>query len=233
MQQTEDRATEIGPGVRRSRRVRGPELYEARDPDLLRWIGRYGVVSPQQVARRWFGTQEAANRRLRKLEQLGLVRRDRTFWHAPYAVRLTGAGVRLAGVDVPPAKLSLAELRHSLAVVDLVEDLIRQYPQAELHTDRELRVQRGRERRAGTRKEGRGRTPDGLLTFPDGRTLAIELDLSPKATSDYERAVRAYEQERFTRVWWYVPSLEARERLVAVVAKLRADDLIEVRVWVP
>ena len=60
--------------------------------------------------------------------------------------------------------------------------------------------------------------------------VAIELDLTPKRTKDYERILRSYTQERFDQVWWYVVP-GAVPRLTKVVADNRADDFVEVRPW--
>src|SRR5436190_8478207 len=114
----------VAGGRRRLPARRGPQLTD-RDVEILAWIGRHGVVTPAQVARHFFTRDDgsvgqwAAYRRLRKLEELGLTREDRTFWREPNVLRLTTAGARLADIDVGPARLVLGELRHTLALVDL------------------------------------------------------------------------------------------------------------------
>ena len=88
----------------------GPQVTD-RDIEILAWIGRHGVVTPAQVARHFFTRdggnvgQWAAYRRLRKLEEVELVRQDRTFWCEANVLRLTGAGARLADIDTGPARL--------------------------------------------------------------------------------------------------------------------------------
>ena len=77
---------------------------------------------------------------------------------------------------------------------------------------------------SGTRRPGRGRTPDGW------RQVAVELELTPKRTKDFERILRSYMQERFDLVWWYVlPGTVSRLR--RVVTDNRANDYVEVRPW--
>jgi hypothetical protein len=196
-------------------------------------------VTPTQVARHFFhresGTvgQWAAYRRIRKLEQLALIRHDRTFWRESTVLRLTGAGARLADAGVRPAHLVLAEIRHTLAVVDLVEALIgRSPPGTMLRTERELRGQRRRELREGTRTPGQGRLPDAVFIHPAGAEVAVELDLTPKRSRHVERILAAYLNERYQRIVWYVlPRQEQRVR--AIVRKHRADDYVEVRAWYP
>src|SRR5713101_4440888 len=170
----------------------GPQVTD-RDVEILGWIGRHGVVTPAQVARHFFTRDDgavglwAAYRRLRKLEELALVRQDRTFWREANVLRLTGAGSRLADIDVGPARLVLAEVRHTLAAVDLVEALFAQSPEGtEVRMERELRIGRRRELTDGTRTPGRGRVPDALFILPGDAKVGIELDMTPKRSRDLE-----------------------------------------------
>ena len=208
-----------------------------RDRAMLAWIGRHGIVTPDQVARRFFVGSDgvvgkrAAHRRLLKLEICGLVQRDATsLYRSPQVIRITRAGARTGEVDISPARLVEAEIRHSLALVDLMDGLAGAYPDGAVRTEREIRTDRFHERSSGTRGPGRGRTPDGELTLGSGLLVAIELDLTPKRTVTYGRILRSYIQERFDRVWWYVVP-GALPRLTKVVADNRADDFVEVRPW--
>jgi hypothetical protein len=230
------RGAAIG-GRRRLPARRGPQLTN-RDVEILAWIGRHGVVTPAQVARHFFtredGTigQWAAYRRLRKLEDMGLTREDRTFWREPNVLRLTGPGARLTDIEVGPAKLVLGELRHTLALVDLIEWLLLNSPKGtEIRTEREMRAERRRELTRGARKPGRGRVPDAVFIAPrGGATVAIELDITPKRSRDLENILRAYIQERHDRIVWYVLPRQ-QDRLKEIVRKEKADDVVEVRAW--
>lgn len=216
----------------------GPQITQ-RDREILGWIGRHGIVTADQVARRFFSRedgatgQRAAYRRLTILESLGFVRRDRTpFWRAPQVLRITKAGAEVGEVDVAPARIVEPELRHALSLVDLVEQLSAEHRTATLRTEREIRTDRWHERHAGTRDPARGRTPDAVLTQRNGKVVAIELDLTPKRSKDFERILRAYKQERFDHVWWYVVP-GAVERVARLVKDNRADDFVDVRPWKP
>src|SRR5579884_4165538 len=111
----------------------GPQITQ-RDREILAWIGRHGIVTAEQVARRFFARddgatgQRAAYRRLLVLEGMRLVRRDRTpFWRAPQVLRITKAGAEVGEVDVAPARIVEPDLRHALALVDLTEQLAAQH----------------------------------------------------------------------------------------------------------
>jgi len=209
----------------------------ARDRQMLAWIGKHGMVTADQIARRFFARDDgalgkrAALRRLAVLEKLHLIQRDRTpFWRAPQVIRVTQSGAEIGEVSVRPARLVEGEVRHAVALVDLVEELAAFNRGSSLRTEREIRTDRWHQRQDGKLRPGRGRTPDGELTLRDGRVVAIELDLTPKRSKDFERILRAYRQERFDAVWWYVVP-GAVPRVVKLVNDNRVDDFVEVRPW--
>jgi|SRR5579883_21627 len=187
----------------------GPQVTE-RDVAILGWVGRHGVVTADQVAAKFFARDDgavgtwAAYRRLRVLEAERLIRRKIVFARWPAVLRLTGPGARLAAADVAPAKLVLPELRHSLALVDLMEKLQREHPGSGIVTEREMRALRFRELAMGNRTAGYGRIPDGVLHLPDGRAIAVELDLTSKRQRNIEHVITGYAQERYAEVWWFV-----------------------------
>lgn len=224
-----------------------------RDLAILEWMARWGIVTREQVRRRFFPVADAGNgmgtvdpaagetplavpavvnRRIAKLESIGLIRSDRTLWNVPQALRVTRKGIHMLGSDLAPAKLSLAYVPHSFAVVDLVEALLARHPGTEAVTERELRdedLAARRLRRTSLRRYGR--IPDALLIRPDNSTVAIELDLLPKASRRYEEIVDAYLGELFDAIWWYCPSHAAARRLGDIVTRKNANDLIDVREW--
>ena len=202
-----------------------------RDLEMLRWVGRHGTVTIDQITRRFFSAKRTAYIRIAKLTDLRLLQRDRWLWNEPQIIRLTTAGARLVSDSILPASLVYADLNHSLQLVDLLEELARMHPEADVKTEREIRGERSRQIRDRQRDVGRGRMPDGLLTFLDGRTIAIELDRTSKRSREYALNIRAYAAEKFTTVWWFAPSEETATRLRDVVAREYADHLIQVFVW--
>lgn len=228
---------------RTGRRVRGTQLTE-RDGEILRWMTRHGVVTAELVGRRFFWRSAvndygkwAVYRRLRALRELGLVLGNKPYADRPAVLRVTREGARIADVGLRPAPLVLSELRHSIAVVWLTEYLLAENADAELTTERELRAERYRELRDGTRQAEQGRAPDALLRIPTKgagaqgvMTVAVELDLTRKDRRAMERMIRQYDREKVDRVWWYVTPARL-ERTRALVRELRADDRIEVREW--
>lgn len=213
----------------------GPQVTD-RDVDILRWIGRHGIVTPEQVASHFFGRDGgrvgtwAAYRRLRVLATMKLVRRDYTFYRSPQVIRLTRQGAECADIDLQPAHLVLAEVRHALAVVDLTEQLLAEHSSASLETEREIRADRRRQLHDHERQPGRGRIPDAVLHLRNGKAIAVELDLTPKRKRDLETILHAYMQESYDAVWWYV-SRRTVARVREIVRENRADDFVTIKAW--
>ena len=208
----------------------GPRLT-ARDVDVLRWITRHGIVTADQIGAAYFPSKWAAYKRLKALDAMGLIRRDAAWHRAPKVIRVSPAGARVADIGVKEARLSLAQVPHDVAVVDLCEYLLAHNKGATLQTERELRVAQYR-----TTVKGRGamaRTPDGVLTLKDGTTVAFELDLTHKDSRTVDSVVRAYERQtkQFAKMWWFVDGHAAAERYARVVKQRKADDFITVHEW--
>ena len=195
------------------------------------------------VSRRFFWrTKEkthgkwAAYRRLAAMQRLRLVLSDKPYANQPAVLRVTREGARIADVGLRPAPLVLSQLRHSLAIVPLVERLVAENRGCELVTERELRAERYRLRREGA-DTSLGRTPDALLRIPKPRAkkavtrVAIELDLARKDRRALERMVHQYDHEDGVDVvWWYVLPMRVK-RTEAIVKELDAEDRFEVREW--
>ncbi len=215
-----------------------------RDPDILRWIGRYGVVTTEQVARRWFHRKETtvgpwttsgAYRRLLVLKNMGLLQRDQLYLRGPHILRLTPKGARLVGPGVRPARLVPATVGHALAVVDLTEDLLVRFPEAVLITEREIRRDQIRARRShGATGPILKRVPDAMLRLPTGEMMAVELDHTPKTTNDIKRIANAYHKHHpsiFNGVLWYARPGRTVARVRKTVVETGFDGFITVEEW--
>jgi len=232
-------------GARRARSAPAAHhVLTPRDQEILGWIGRYGVVSTEQVARHWFPRKEttagpwtttAAYRRVRVLETMGLLQRDQLYLHGPHILRLTPKGARTVGPGARPARLVPATVGHALAVVDLTEELLPQFREATLVTEREIRSEQIRARRT----HGRDgvvlrRVPDAMFRFASGKADAVELDYTPKTTKDIKRIAYTYDEHHpaiFKRVLWYAPRGRIVARVRATVADLGLDSFITVEEW--
>jgi hypothetical protein len=215
-----------------------------RDLDVLEFLTRYGAATAEQVRREFFGDSiKAAYRRLKSLEERGMIKGERVFYKMPGVYRVTEPGARLAQVDLPPPRRDLARLHHVLEVVELSWAL----RSGELHhgeprlgegvedwiTEREIRrdklIER-REKESGRMKKGglMGRTPDGLMILEDGSEIAVELELTPKRGASYRKIFSDYERQlgegELDGVRFYFASQKALKRASELAGR---HDLLE------
>ena len=221
-----------------------------RDVEIVRWIGRVGVAEARQVAARWQREpwrqdgaakgMPASNvyRRLRGLEAQGLLARKRLLHGEPGVFLATVDGLRLAGLDLRARKVSAAGVAHATQATWLALLLEEEFGPERVVTEREVRARDGSAERPAYAIAAGGKLPSGRLRLhfpdfavedgPDGRPLAIELELSAKGQRRLLEIVRAYVRARHVgAVRYYVTSASARQ-VRAAVSEARAESLVEV-----
>ncbi|HEV8635670.1 MAG TPA: replication-relaxation family protein, partial [Chloroflexota bacterium] len=159
-----------------------------RDRAILRDAVRFGALTVEQIARRRFGSVWTAYDRLKALATAGYLELVRVWHGAPGVNVATPEGTRVAGVGLPPARVTASTLAHHLAVADLAERLLAAHPGARWLTERELRsdaMAAARDRASGRLLDGTPHVPDGVLVLPDGRRVAVELECSAKGGARY------------------------------------------------
>lgn len=217
----------------------------ARDFKVLRWILRHGVVTANQVRRDFFPSQRRAYGRLRDLGQAGLLTHRRVLYGEPGVYRATERGAELADIGLTPGRLRWPDLEHSLSVVDLSQDLLRENPGARWVTEREIRrdsmEREYRDPESGklvaVADQSRDRRPDGLLIQPGGRMVAVEYEQTPKRSGVYEKlvedlATKMMLGEYFDRVLFVFKSERPVERLQEIAESWDSGgEYFEFRVW--
>ncbi len=168
---------------------------------------------------------------------------SREFWTGwvpfpgPGVYVVTWTGMRQIGQrPLPPTKITtlrrLRALRTHLFVVDLATWLMQQHPGTVWLTHREmLREAMAQVRqRSGCLLDGAGHVPEGLLSFPSTKRVAVELDLSPRPRRVYERIVAVHINEpRADQVHWYASDTDETLDIVERVVRDRnAGDRIRV-----
>jgi DNA-binding transcriptional ArsR family regulator len=187
-----------------------------RDRLLLEFIAEHRLVLSNHVQALLGVSAQTASRRLRALEQAGLVDRETLFYRYPAHYRIRRRGLELIGSrlgvpkrglnvahDVGVAWLWLAARRGafgSLAAV-VSERTMRSRDGAEAHASR-VTGRSGQEpfgvRLAGRGPRGRPRLhyPDLLLVDREGRRIAVELELSSKGRSRRHQIIGGYASDR-------------------------------------
>lgn len=173
---------------------------------------RYATTT--QIAQRFGVKPIIIQRRIRfLLLPEGLVWWQQYQLRQPWVCGITAAGASVADSQLSASEFKWSQFAHVLTTNDLYIWLEQQYPDATLQTDRELRAQEGAQLRKGPRRH----VPDGLLTFPDGRRIAIEAELSEKGI-DRIKAI-LLELARYDGSWYYCSTQGIANRIATLAAQ--------------
>jgi excisionase family DNA binding protein len=116
-------------------------MLTARDREIVRWIGRQGVVRAEHVMSRFSIGRTATYRRLHELVDYGLVRRHRLLYNDGGLLTATADGLRWAELHrLSPARIGVALVPHMIASAALAAELEPQLVHETLLGDREHRA---------------------------------------------------------------------------------------------
>lgn len=199
-----------------ARRTRSSPRITDRDRLLLEFIAEQRLVLPGHVQALLGVSAASARRRLRALEQAGLVLENQLFHGYPPHCRIRREGLQLIGSALPVPRASAA-VRHDVGVAWLWLAARRGTLGSirEVVSEREMRSRDGTEAHAarvtgrslrelfGVRLSGQGpggrpalHYPDLLLVDRDGRRIAVELELSSKGQARRHRIIGGYAADR-------------------------------------
>jgi hypothetical protein len=166
----------------------------------------------EQVASKFGLSVFTVKKRLSELKNWDYLVYEKLFHEKPGVYRAGAKGAAVTGDSLPAARLTLGSYEHDLQLVDLAVSL-EQKTGAHWQTDRQLRHEKGL-KGVGTP----GHSPDGILLFPGGDRVAVELELSPKGAGRLEKILREYVRRRYKEVWYFVNSgyLAARIQTAAL-----------------
>lgn len=177
-----------------------------RDRILLSFAAEHRFVTAAQIAVVLEVTWAAGDARLRALCGGGYLRREQKLHRTPAAHRITSAGLRAIGSELPgPRALDLATYRHddALAWLTLAAARGRFGALREVVSERRMRSEDARPPRGATRHgvrlgglgpRGRERLhyPDLVVTTASGHRVAFELELSTKTPERREWILAGY-----------------------------------------
>ena len=191
------------PRRKRGTRVRSRSrlLFQPRDREILRFVGRAGVMELPQIARVFWGDSEgsrvAAARRLRRLTDNGLLDTSVGALHHPNRVTLTSLGAERVPGDghvlrtrirgFSPAADHLLAAAHVWSCLTVRLALSRGPRLLRFVTEAEIRRALGRADRA--------LIPDGLAIIGSERTsvvLALECDLATEVAEVFAKKALRY-----------------------------------------
>lgn len=183
-----------------------------RDRELLQFINDFGFCEMPQLDAR-FGLKHPRNYQLvKRLVAGGYLKHERLLHGRHGVLRLTPRGAKLT--TLPAIKqVSLGTYHHDLTLIRVYLQLRARYPEATWLSERQLRCDK--------HYDGVGKTghlPDGILVFPDGKQVAVEVELTLKSRYRLESILKGYGGAfEYQEVWYYCAS-----RIVAPMASMAA-----------
>lgn len=206
----------------------------ARDQELVRWVGRLGAATLEQLRERFGLGRTVAYRRTAACIEGGLIERVHLLHGRPAFLRATVRGLRYTGLPLPVAQLSPELANHWLACGWAALRLARASGSV-IVTERELRLQErveGRPLASATLDEHadgslRLHRPDLVLVGEEG-VIAIEVELTPKAPQRLDAIVKAWRGARCVdRVRYYAAAGTTMRGLERAVERRRAEGRVE------
>lgn len=219
----------------------------ARDFVVLEFAAEHRVVISEHVAALLDRPSRAASARLHALSRAGYLRDAWVFDGRPPAFLISRKGLNVIGSTLPTPRLDLREYTHDIGVawlwlaarsgsfgaVDSIygERRIRSRDAAGDRDDQPLAVRLGG---FGPRGRERLHYPDLLLIAPNGRRIALELELSRKGRSRREDILTGYAfDNRVDRVLYFVEDRRLGRSIQDSARRLGLSARVHVQpVWV-
>ena len=222
-------------------------MITPRDRLLLEMTAEHRLILPAHAQALLGVSYSAAMSRLRSLSSGGYLAARRVFAGAPASYQITGPGLAVIQSSLPRPQLDLRAYAHDVGVAWLW--LAAQGgtfgPLAQIVSERTMRSQDGRReadstiepfgvRLGGAGPMGRERLhyPDLLLVTPDGRRIALELELSAKGSARREKILAGYGSDpRIAAVLYLVEQPGLAKTIQASARRLGISHLVHVQ-WV-
>jgi hypothetical protein len=166
----------------------------------------------------------------------GLLERVAPLRGEPALVRATREGMRFAGLGLQVARISPALLPHWAACSAVWLSLEREFGVGMVISEAELRLEEalaGEAVASAKLGEGRGGRPrlhrPDLAVLGNGRPIAIEVELTPKAPGRLQQIVRAWRRARcITEARYYAAPGKTRRAVERAVERAHARERVRV-----
>jgi hypothetical protein len=187
------------------------ESARSRDQELVRYVGRHGIVSIQHVMEAMVVGRTAAYRRVAACVEGGLLERLDLVRSEPPVLRATREGLRYAGLGLSVAAVSPGEVEHGLRCASAALAAEQHFGPERVLSERELAFAELVEGRPIASAKV-GELPDGspqlhrpdLAILSKVGTLAVEVELTPKSPRRLERIMSAWSRARWVKEVQYL-----------------------------
>lgn len=228
---------------------RAPPQLTERDRSLLAFIADHRLVLASQAQILLGASDSVTSARLRALSRGGYVTAHRLFHQQPGCYQVTRSGLAAIGSDLPRPRIDLRSYMHDVGLgwLWLAARAGKFGPLSDVLSERQLRSRDGLPgsggERLGVRMFGFGpggreqlHYPDLLLRTPDGKRIAIELELTAKGRTRREKILSGYAADRkIDAVVYLVNRPEVERSVTASARKLGIAELVHVQrfAWTP
>ncbi len=212
-----------------------------RDLELMRYIGRHGIVAIEHVMSAMGVGRTATYNRVATCIERGLLERLDLLRSEPRLLRATRDGLRYAGLGLPVAVPSPGSADHWLRCATTAQLLGEEFDPSQVITERELVLaEQIEERPIASAKVGewldgspRLHRPDLAILTEEG-TIAIEVELTSKSPRRLKGVIRAWRRASWvSEVRYYCEPGSTRRAVERAVAEMRAEERVHIFEAVP
>jgi hypothetical protein len=229
--------------VAHNRAARRDVHLTERDVRVLSFMAEHRLVLETHIQKLLGASADATRTRLRALARAGYVTHRRVFDGEPALCQIRRPGLAVIASHLKPPRLTLASYAHDVGAAWLwlaARDGIFG-PMRDVIAERELRSHDGRVDRdaelygvrlGGVGPYGRERLhyPDLLLVTPEGRRIAVELELSSKGNRRREQILGAYGADaRIDAVLYLVENPSLARAIERSAERVGVDDRVHVQ----
>lgn len=211
-------------------------MLTGRDTEILDWIGRLGAAGAEHVEVRFGMNNITAYRRLAGLVAEGLLAHHRLLYQRPGLYVATRKALHWRGPSgLPVCPVTPGTFEHTWQVAGTAAELARDLSGWQVWSERELRWHERQEQRllASARVGTKGEyavlhRPDLVLISPQGRIVAIEVELTTKARLRLVTICRGWARARHVDAVYYLAAPQVDAAVGRAVRETRAEDYVQV-----
>jgi hypothetical protein len=213
-------------------------VEQSRDEELVRFVGRHGLVAMRHVMAALGVGRTAAYRRVSACVEGGLLERLYILRSEAGLLRATRAGLSYAGLGLPLASVSPGNVDHLLRCTTVAQRAEARYGADRVLSERELRLAEQVEGRRiasaelGEDTRGPRMHRADLAVFAESGPAAIEIELTPKSAARLRQLMRAWRwgvaHGEIKEVHYLCAPGRTRSAVERAVEYVQADGLIVV-----
>jgi hypothetical protein len=214
-------------------------MQTEKDQEIVGWVGRVGAAGAEHVMARFGMGRSWAYARLSRLVADGLLEQKTLLYRQPGMYVASAEGLRWCGLErLGVYRVGPGGFQHAQELATAAVALNQGLPGWEVLSEREIRAAESDHGelvasvKVGELPGGRPalHRPDLAAVSPDGRLVAVEVELSVKAPRRLEGICRGYARARHIERVYYLAAPAAARAVGRAVVEMRAQERIVVLV---